>query len=160
MKTIGKRMTIERMMEQVFPEPNTGCWLWSGKVNHNGYGAVAKFLPDKILRGAHRVSYYLHNGIFDYSLHVCHKCDTPSCVNPDHLFLATKLENTMDMVRKGRASKGENCPNHKLTESNVIDIRKLYSDGGHTIRSIAPIFGVDYSTIFNIVKRKTWKHVK
>lgn len=156
----NERLNLDKFMEKVMPEPNTGCWLWSDNLSEKGYGNTVKMLPTgKSIRGAHRISFYLHNGEFDYSKCVCHKCDTPCCVNPDHLFLGTPQENTMDMKLKGRASKGEHIPTAKLTESNVIEIRNRYAIGGHTTRSLAKEYGIDHGNLSGIIRRDTWKHI-
>jgi hypothetical protein len=80
-------------------ENERGCWIFTGSRNSEGYGRV-NFLGKCQL--AHRVSFKIVNGFLPDSLLVCHKCDTPSCINPQHLFLGTNKENTMDAVRKGR----------------------------------------------------------
>jgi DNA invertase Pin-like site-specific DNA recombinase len=81
-------------------------------------------------------------------------------MNPAHLFLGDAADNNRDMMAKGRGivPKGEEVWASKLTESNIIEIRKLYSEG-ETQRAIAPKFGVDYRTISKIVRRERWKHV-
>lgn len=95
---------LDRFWSHVDPEPNSGCWLWSGawngKWNVCGYG---RFNIDGVMRQAHRWAYEHFRGPIPDGLFACHKCDTPPCVNPDHLFLGTAVDNMADMIRKGRA---------------------------------------------------------
>lgn len=77
-----------------------GCILWKGCLSPAGYGRM-RWL-DKKNHLAHRISYELNFGAFDKRLCVLHKCDTPACINPDHLWLGTLAENTKDMHKKGR----------------------------------------------------------
>lgn len=96
---------LDRFMQFVSPEPNSGCWLWLGYTNHRGYG---RFGVGSITDGssrmdmAHRISYQLHRGEIPAGFFVCHRCDTPSCVNPDHLFLGSRQDNATDMATKNR----------------------------------------------------------
>lgn len=91
---------IEQRIElNSIPEPNSGCWLWLGSVSRKGYG--------KAISGGrgyqmHRVAWERAHGSIPAGLYVCHKCDVPSCVNVDHLFLGTHTDNMRDMVAKGR----------------------------------------------------------
>jgi len=78
------------------------CWLWQAAKNHNGYGIVSRRTGNQL---AHRVAWALVNGPIPDGLYVLHKCDTPACVNPDHLSLGTQMENMRDMVNKGRSAK-------------------------------------------------------
>ena len=89
-----------RFWSKVDKKPS-GCWEWLGHRNEKGYGHFA--IVGQYPRAAHRVAYRLANGHFDDSLFVCHRCDNPSCVNPDHLFLGTQQDNMDDMVQKGRS---------------------------------------------------------
>lgn len=76
-----------------------GCWVWIGQKDKKGYGRVWRRGKK---RAAHRASYEAQYGLFQDDLHVCHKCDNPPCINPDHLFLGTRSDNMMDCTIKGR----------------------------------------------------------
>ena len=150
-------MTVEaRLMQYVIPEPNTGCWLWIGATSPHGYGSFA-FNGEN--RFAHRVMYETKFGKFEKELLVCHKCDTPACVNPAHLFLGTKKDNAVDMVKKGRwvGPSGEKHPQAKLTIPDVHKIRSLHKKRKNT--EIAKKFDVHINTINCILAKQTWKGV-
>lgn len=158
MRKIAKEELLSKMLGKTYPEPNTGCWLWGGMVNACGYGIMKLAdLPQFKTPLTHRISYFLHNGEFNYKLHVLHKCDTPSCVNPDHLFLGTHQDNMNDRTKKNRtnriAPKGSSCGASKLDEAKVRKIRSLV---GLTQREIADIYNVNQATIHYILSGKTW----
>jgi len=136
---------IERFNRHWIPEPNSGCWLWLSVVNAAGYGTIRDI--DKRVRLAHRISYRLHIGE-PGQLQVCHRCDVPSCVNPQHLFLGTDADNNRDKMLKGRAAV-------KLTPEIVRAIRSD-TRGGPTI---AKAYGVEWCTVYAIKKRKLWRHI-
>jgi hypothetical protein len=106
---------------------------------------------------AHRLAWEMKNGPIGDGLFVCHRCDIPSCVNPDHLFLGTHAENMKDMREKGRCwcPPGEDHRGAKLTEANVIDIRK--SDQSDT--KLASHYGVSRAAIYAARKGVNWKYL-
>ena len=135
------------------PEPNSGCWLWIG--NGDRYGS---FWWQGRNHFAHRASWLMHRGAIPVGMNVCHKCDTPLCVNPDHLFLGTQLDNRRDATRKDRQAKGERIGNAVLTTEAVIAIRAAHASGERPI-SIARRLGIKRVTASAIVAGRNWRHV-
>lgn len=110
-------------------------------------------------KGAHRVSYELAYGEIPANMVVCHKCDNPLCVRPDHLFLGTQRDNVRDMVNKRRQTKGEHAHNAILTDDLVKQIRIEHA-AGSSYRELAEKYGVaTWEHIRRIVKGIAWKHV-
>lgn len=143
----------ERLIRLSEPVTETGCWLWLGATTPKGYGKITA--RTGVTEYAHRVSWECHNGKIPDDHHVCHKCDTPSCINPDHLFTGTSIENTMDKIRKGRHPYGEASTGSKLSESQVASI--FMSKG--TCDHLSSIFPVSRSTISLIRTGKRWKEL-
>ena len=144
---------------------DNGCWLYQGylKPNVSGlkYGWVS--FRNKSMN-AHRASWIIHNGEIPKDLLVCHKCDVPHCINPEHLFLGTAYDNTRDMINKNRQAPsinkgGETNPCSKLKVKQVIEIREMiYKNITQT--KIAKLFNVHVGTINAIHKKRTWAFVK
>ena len=133
-----------------------GCQIWIGGCTNFGYGCI------RIARrnwSTHRVAYFLHYGIFDPSFWVCHHCDNPPCVNPEHLFLGTQADNAADMVAKKRSMLGVRNNKAKLTEADVLAIRSRYDGHYGATRPLADEYNVTITTILHIIHRVTWKHV-
>lgn len=111
---------------------------------------------------AHRASYMLHRGPIPVGMQVCHTCDRPACVNPEHLFLGTNKENSEDMFRKGRyvSSPGSSNGFARLDESQVAEIKQKLAQPYHGIqRQLAREYGVDPRTISTISTGVRWRHV-
>jgi hypothetical protein len=147
---------VKCITEQCIPEPNSGCLLWLGSVMGTGYGRVRIERKTYLV---HRVMFEAIHGPIPDGLFVCHKCDTPSCVNPAHLFTGTNAENMADMIRKLRSPRGTSRSNSKLTDSDVRKIREL-SARGVLQKAIASKYGVARVVIQKAISRKTWSHVQ
>lgn len=143
----------------------TRCWEWIGKGarrEENTYGLLAVGGHQE---RSHRLSWKLHRGEIPDGLCVCHRCDNPRCCNPDHLFLGTRGENTLDAHAKGRLKPpphlpGEKSRQAKLTEQQVLEIRRSYASGATTLKGLARIYGVRFTCIHAIVSRRTWQHLE
>jgi hypothetical protein len=135
------------------------CWRWLACVDKDGYGKF--FLEGKIV-SAHRYSYKLVKGIIGEGLCICHRCDNPICVNPNHLFSGTVKDNNIDKMKKGRAKgngKGELNTQAKLKSEDVIEIRQKYDTGLFSHSQLVDIYKVSKSQIQRIISKKFWKHI-
>jgi len=133
------------------------CWLWTGSTNTFGYG-ITQWAGR--LQRAHRLAWQEESGSIPAEKFVLHRCDNPPCVNPRHLWLGSKRENSADMVAKGRCkSRGPGGERHgtaKLTEADVWAIRQ--AEGTH--RAIAAQYGVGRTQVSSIKQGKSWKHLQ
>lgn len=136
------------------PEPFSGCHLWVRATNNRGYGMVR-------LRGkmflAHRLSWQLRNGEIPSGACVLHRCDTPLCVNPDHLFLGTMQNNMDDMRAKGRANWSGRAT--ALTPELVREMRAMYKSRKFTQKEIGNKFGINRGTANDAITGLTWRDV-
>lgn len=130
------------------------CWLWTAATNGK-YGVIGQNGKNRFY--AHRFSFIIHKGEIPDHFCVLHKCDTPLCVNPKHLFVGTHKDNVDDKIKKGRDLVREKHPMAKLTWKEVAEIRNLYSLGSLTQREIAKIYGVTRKNISRITTSKTWQ---
>lgn len=141
---------LSRFYSKVYCDPNTGCFLWFGSVNNVGYGSFSIKVDGKhSMRLAHRLSWEIQRGPIPEGLCVLHRCDTPRCVNPDHLFLGTKLDNNRDASRKGRHGRGT----AKISIAQAEMIRKC-SEGGVSGRQLAKEFGLSPARISQIINQR------
>lgn len=150
-------------MSHVSPCPLTGCWWWTAS-STGGYGQFTQRRVKPGLYYAHRASWELHVGPIPAGMVVCHRCDQPFCVNPEHLFIGTQLDNLRDMHRKGRARggglSGEAAPSAKLTAAEVEEIRAIWEGGTVSQGVLARWFGVDQTHVSRIVRRAAWRHAR
>lgn len=164
------------------------CWVWTAGTRGRGshrYGAIR--INGKN-RSAHRVSWELTNGPIPGGLVVCHHCDNPPCVRPDHLFLGTVQDNALDRDRKGRSGlpASNQNPDHirhraagirayweqhpgaragskagfsKLTEQQALEIIATYKAGGITQEQLGRRYGVNQRTVSTIITGTHWRHL-
>lgn len=152
------RTPLERFESGYVVDAN-GCWIWKKAKNERGYGRFSASDGRTVL--AHRHSWELTHGPIPDGLFACHKCDVPSCVNPDHLFLGTAADNAADKVAKGRQSRafvnaGERHPMHRLT---VAQVREINSEPTTPRIELAKRYGVTVSTIKAIRYGRIWRNV-
>lgn len=129
--------------------------LWTGGQNGIGYGQW-RYRGRTIV--AHRLAWILTHGPIPEGLFVCHRCDTPLCCNPAHLFLGTHDDNMRDKSAKGRQARGEQQGLARLTEDNVRAIRDQRASGVARA-AIAAQFSISLATVGQIIRRKTWAHI-
>lgn len=141
------------------PVTDCGCYLWSAATNAKGYGKFS-IGPQKWVL-AHRYAYERAKGSLPPGVIVCHKCDNPSCVNPDHLFSGTHKDNAKDRDSKNRrvALRGENHGRSKLNEQKVFELRKLAAEKKFSYASLGKLFGINRKTASDIVNRNIWSHI-
>lgn len=152
----------DRFWSKVYKTPN--CWFWLGTTvnpKQNGYGVLTIEKDGKKCKvvAAHRYSWILHNGPIPDDKVVMHVCDMPQCVNPDHLKLGTRSQNTRDSFAKGRNG---NCfvrRTPKLDAERVAAIREAYDAGGSQPQ-IAKQFGISHTCVHYIVHKMTWAHIE
>lgn len=152
------KAAIDVFNEKWIPEPFSGCWLWSYGTG-TGYGW---FTYRNASSSAHRASWALYKGPIPDGAWVLHECDTPLCVNPNHLRLGSALDNSRDMIAKGRHRSvpprlcGVQAGMAKLDDDSVKTIRA----SNRPLRELARYFKVDPKSIWNVKTLKTWRHVK
>jgi hypothetical protein len=153
---------IQRFNAKWMPEPNSGCWLWTASCYPTGYGAfyIGKSEKHNKIIPAHRASWIIHNGEIPDGLFVLHKCDVKSCVNPVHLFLGTKWDNTHDCINKGRfvnmGRPGEKNGRAKISEQEMLEIRSSKLPP----KILAEKFGILPCAIWKIRTKMSWNHIK
>ena len=147
----------QRFLSKYVADPKTGCWNWVAAKDRKGYG---QFRVEDSVQLAHRVSWQLFRHIPIGALLVCHSCDNPSCVNPEHLFLGTDKDNMQDAVKKGRIDRakkhrGTECYQTHLTEEHVLSIR----NDTRKLKIIASEYGISMGSVGDIRSGRTWKHL-
>lgn len=154
-KRLGMSMA-DRIDRLSVPVTESGCWLWIGATVPSGYGKITIQTGGRgATHYAHRVSWACHSGqAIPAGMYVCHKCDTPLCVNPSHLFVGTASENGADALAKGRRT----LPKSKITDMQAMEIMA----SSKPCKVVGAMFGVSGSTIHLIRKgrRKRFSSAK
>lgn len=156
---------LEQRLHDAIKINNNGCWEWVKNRNKDGYGGL-RYKSKTWM--AHRLSYTFYKGPIPEGMLVCHKCDNPPCINPDHLFIGNNSDNMMDAYRKGRwkgvlgyrkkTCKGENHWYSKFKPEIILEIRKLFKSGLRII-DICNKYNMNHATVSDICKRRSWKHL-
>ncbi len=151
------RKTIEQRFEDKVDRSGE-CHEWRAYRNRTGYGVFS--VRTGVNNQAHRFAYEMENGPIPEGMYVLHSCDNPGCVNPEHLRVGSQKENMDDRRVRGRDAdrRGERNGGAKLTDSAVVEIRRLYKEG-EMQKDLAERFGVANQLISRIVNRKCWVHV-
>lgn len=143
---------LDRLMSRV-TKTATGCWEWNGRRFRDGYGEFNFGVRRTV---AHRAAWELTKGPIPAGLYVCHHCDNPPCVNPEHLFLGTPKENERDKMAKGRDARG--TANATLTVAQVHEVRAAAA-AGEADRVIAARYGVTAAAVVKVRTGQSWKAV-
>ncbi len=146
----------ERFDAKTERDPKTGCLEWTGALDQDGYGV---FWIDGKTQRSHRAAWELEHGPLTDGTVLLHTCDNPKCVNVKHLSIGSQSENLIDMKEKGRAAKGSENANTKLSESDIPTIRRL-AKMGFTPTKIATRFEVDAAAIKDVLTGRTWSHIE
>jgi predicted DNA-binding protein YlxM (UPF0122 family) len=162
-KNNSRNYTEQKKVNDIFGNIKVSaglCLEWQGQKNSQGYGYVGY---SGKTRRVNRLVYELVFGEIPDGMFVCHTCDNPSCINPQHLFLGTPADNIQDMYNKNRQNDNKNMPsgerhhNSKLKNSDIPKIRRLLKSG-RTQQNIADVFSVSQTTIYEIAAGRTWKN--
>jgi hypothetical protein len=143
---------VVRFGAAISPEPNSGCWFWMLYLDRGGYGLISR-RGEQVF--AHRFSYETFVGPIGDGLYVCHRCDAPACVNPDHLFLGTHTDNMMDCRAKGRFIHGDaHRARVVLSARDVVDIRR----SALSLSTLADKYGIKPNSICRIRSGRRRSH--
>lgn len=147
-----KNGTASERLAELSVAEESGCIRFTGHLDGEGYGRI---MVARVKYMAHRLSYSLNHGPIPDGYVVRHKCDNPSCINPEHLELGTQADNIADKVSRGRQARGSGVGRAILTEESVKEIRS----SPLKVSELSTLYGVSVVSIRNILRRKTWQHV-
>lgn len=148
--------TLSERFQNKYRTAHNGCWLWQHARNVKGYGWLRY---GGRMQLAHRMAWVLFRGPIPDGLCVLHHCDTPACVNPDHLFLGSTTDNNADRHAKGRSrgATGEANGKARLRVGEVLQIREKFVAGAADCSALAKQFGCSYWAVWDVVQGRTWK---
>ena len=147
-----KNGTASERLAELSVAEESGCIRFTGHLDGEGYGRI---MVARVKYMAHRLSYSLNKGPIPDGYVVRHKCDNPSCINPEHLEIGTQADNIADKVSRGRQARGSGAGRAILTEESVREIRS----SPLKVSELSTLYGVSVVSIRNILRRKTWQHV-
>lgn len=145
----GAKKLDQYLEDNIQRIPECGCWIWTGRIQTAGYGVTRR----RTL--AHREAWERLIGRIPSGLYVLHRCDVKLCINPEHLFLGTQLDNIQDCSRKGKMPRGSAHGNNRLTPETVQEIRRLYAQG-LSQADISRKLKVDFRNVYHILNKETW----
>lgn len=154
---------VDRFWSKVnYPGNDRDCWLWLegpyDTIKRKQYGRFR--IDSTTMISSHIFSFQFYNGPIPFGLDVLHKCDTPKCVNPEHLFLGTMTDNNLDRDRKGRTTKGSQIPFSKLKEIDIENmLNEIWSGELICVRDIVNKYKISDSNIRHILNGKNWKQI-
>jgi len=162
--------TVDEVFRRVFGDrfekTSSGCWLWRGRIQWDGYGEFAFSINGRQRRmQAHRAAWQLaHKRRAGRKLEICHTCDVRACINPAHLFEGTHSVNERDKVAKGRhvtpfGRVGERSIAAKLTDAQVLEIRRLAQDPATRFEALADDLGVSNTAVYQAAVGFTFSHL-
>lgn len=150
-------VNVESFLSKIsFGFGEDACWTWMASTR-NGYGRMRLSEQNRTVT-AHRFSWEIYNEEIPEGMLVCHHCDNPPCVNPNHLFLGTQVDNVQDMIEKGRGSdnSGEMNGRAKLSRKDIDRIRELYKTTDTSYWELSMWFGVGETQIGRIIRGEHW----
>lgn len=151
------KSAIEKWFSKIVPNAETGCWEVKTRTKKHGNNAYPTVRVGDKMMLLHRIAYEHFNGDVPDEMCVLHACDNPSCSNPSHLFLGTRIDNAKDRNAKGRQSKGSNRPLAKISEEDIPMVHIMRSQGALQ-KEIAQRFGISQSLVGKILNNKRWVH--
>lgn len=161
------RMTLQERLDSHLDKSAgpEGCWVWTASTINGGYGQIGIVVDGRPTNNlAHRVAFELAIGRSVGDACVLHECDNRPCCNPRHLFLGSRADNAADMVSKNRQRNGivpgERHGMSKLRDADVIELRRSYAAHEASQPELARRFGIQQSTVWAIIHRRTWAHLE